>query len=261
MEHEQKRRSSSRTALLAAALDEFSEKGYETATLGGIAERAGVTTGAIYNLFDSKLDLLVATIDAPGLGEFWRQMGRVADLPWDEALGVLTERLAHRPAKSELLLLDVIVLARRDPAVASMFRTALESTLGAIAQATREGSTAGLVDPAVDPDDLSRLLVALSFGLLVLEALDQPGPTPEAFRTLGDVLLQASRSAEPAPTERALARLQARTAMAERATAAQHAAIAAAAEEGMSLRRIAAVARTSHERVRRILASRPARGA
>jgi AcrR family transcriptional regulator len=43
-----------RELLLRAARDEFAEQGLEGATMRGIAERAGCTTGAIYPLFDSK---------------------------------------------------------------------------------------------------------------------------------------------------------------------------------------------------------------
>ena len=55
-------RANSRAALIDAALEEFSTKGYEAATVAAIAERAGVTTGALYAHFAGKLDLLLATV-------------------------------------------------------------------------------------------------------------------------------------------------------------------------------------------------------
>ena len=55
-------RANSRGALINAAFEEFSSKGYEAATVAGIAERAGVTTGALYAHFTGKLDLLLATV-------------------------------------------------------------------------------------------------------------------------------------------------------------------------------------------------------
>ena len=39
--------------------EEFTTKGYEAATVAGIAKRAGVTTGAVYAHFAGKLDLLL----------------------------------------------------------------------------------------------------------------------------------------------------------------------------------------------------------
>lgn len=252
---ERRQRASSREALLEAALDEFSEKGYEDATVAGIAGRAGVTTGALYGHFDGKLDLLVAATGLRGVGRFWRTVAEAARLPWDEAAVALSRGLAQRPDERALVLLDVIVLARRDPEVAATFRRGLDTYLGAMERAAEEGLAAGVVDPALGPTDLARLLAALVFGLLVLEALGQAPPSADAFVQLIDVLLQ---SHEPAGSdeEPALARVRSRSELAERARIRQHAAIAEAAADGVSLRRIGAAAGLSHERVRRIVAER-----
>lgn len=60
-----------RVALLDAAAASFAEHGYNGATIADVAERAGVTTGAICRHFDGKEDLLaeasraaLAAIDA-----------------------------------------------------------------------------------------------------------------------------------------------------------------------------------------------------
>ncbi|MBF6327910.1 TetR/AcrR family transcriptional regulator [Nocardia transvalensis] len=53
-------RESNRQALIAAAIAEIGERGYQAAKLGDIAERAGLTTGAVYSNFGGKKDLLVA---------------------------------------------------------------------------------------------------------------------------------------------------------------------------------------------------------
>ncbi|MGB6072667.1 MAG: TetR family transcriptional regulator, partial [Rhodococcus sp. (in: high G+C Gram-positive bacteria)] len=43
-----------RDRLLAAAADEFTERGYAAAKLTDIADRAGFTKGAVYSNFESK---------------------------------------------------------------------------------------------------------------------------------------------------------------------------------------------------------------
>ncbi|GIT46659.1 MAG: hypothetical protein Ct9H300mP12_12440 [Acidimicrobiales bacterium] len=49
--------------LLHAAAEVFAEKGYERAGVAEIARRAGVTTGAIYNRFGGKAELLLEAVD------------------------------------------------------------------------------------------------------------------------------------------------------------------------------------------------------
>src|SRR3954463_13620236 len=54
------KRDRTRTKLLEAARWLIREKGHEQTTLEEIAERAGMTTGAIYGNFKNKDDLLIA---------------------------------------------------------------------------------------------------------------------------------------------------------------------------------------------------------
>ncbi len=51
-----------REQILHAALDVFTEKGYSMATFVDIAEKIGLTKGAVYWHFKTKTDLLVAMI-------------------------------------------------------------------------------------------------------------------------------------------------------------------------------------------------------
>lgn len=58
------KRERTRAALLEAARQLIREKGHEAATLEAIAERAGMTTGAIYGNFKNREDLFVALAQA-----------------------------------------------------------------------------------------------------------------------------------------------------------------------------------------------------
>ena len=49
-------------AILQAALEEFSAKGFAATRLDDVAARAGITKGTIYLYFPSKEDLFVATL-------------------------------------------------------------------------------------------------------------------------------------------------------------------------------------------------------
>src|SRR4051812_19768869 len=90
-------RANSRAALIAAALEEFSTKGYEAATVAGIAERAGVTTGALYAHFAGKLDLLLATVGLTPAEEVVDAIVGMVARPWSEASRIMSHGLATPP--------------------------------------------------------------------------------------------------------------------------------------------------------------------
>src|SRR5882762_1316155 len=84
-----RRRSSEevRSLLLAAAIDEFHEKGYVGATVQGISGSAGLTASAVYQHFGSKSELFSHAVLGPFmtfLDEFSQTWTRQLDEPWDE---------------------------------------------------------------------------------------------------------------------------------------------------------------------------------
>jgi AcrR family transcriptional regulator len=52
-----------RDAILTSAFDEMYEHGFQAASLSRILDRAGVTKGALYHHFGSKMDLGYAVVD------------------------------------------------------------------------------------------------------------------------------------------------------------------------------------------------------
>jgi AcrR family transcriptional regulator len=247
-------RRNSRAALIEAAFEEFSTKGYEATTVAGIADRAGVTTGALYAHFTSKLDLLLATLGLTPIEDILRSAREAAALPRSEATKRLVQSMSARPDRHMLLLLDVIVVARRDPHVAAILRRGLDRYVGASASANGEAAALGLIDPALALDDLARVLTLLTLGKIVVGALDGEPPSEEAFARLADLLLRpAGEGDDGGDQPAALARVRARAAAAERARRALHDGIADAVHEGHSLRRVGSAAGLSHERVRQVL--------
>ena len=239
-------RTSSRRALVDAALEEFSERGYEASTVAGIAARAGVTTGALYAHFESKLDLLVEAIGLASPDEYADALVHALEVPGsDLPLPDGGDQRLH-------LLLDVVVLARRDPAVAEALRRGFGSYLASMTQAAEVGVALGFVDPIVPSAELMRLGVTISLGVLVLEAMGEPPPAPATFATVLAALLGTGGHDGDAD----LSRVRARAAALESARASLHDAVHHAADAGHSLRRIGDAAGLSHEQVRRLLANR-----
>jgi len=57
--------SGARERIIAAAVDEFGELGYDAATVRGIAARAGVDSALVHHYFGTKADLFSETVGAP----------------------------------------------------------------------------------------------------------------------------------------------------------------------------------------------------
>lgn len=249
-------RPSARQALLDAAVAEFASKGYEGATVAGIARRAGVTTGAVYAHFRGKLALLLEAVGLHTADTFVRRALGIARRPAHEMAHSLARGLVGAPVvHRDLLLIDAIVRARRDPGLARTYRRVIEAHVEGFERTARLGVESGRIDPVLALDELARLVVALAFGVMVLRALEQAPPSDETGARLVEQLLRPAAGARPAPDgdDALLARVQARARAAERAEGDLHAAIRQAAAEGRSLRRIGAAAGLSHERVRKIL--------
>lgn len=245
-------RANSRSALLEAAFEEFTSQGYEAATVASIAERAGVTTGALYAHFSGKLELLLETIGLTPVEDLVRTVADMTARPWDEATHLLSEAMSAPPDQRTILLLDVIVVARRDPQLAATLRQGLEHYLNGMRRATESGATLGRIDPALPADDLTRVLSLINLGMIIFAALGERTPSAHAFARLTDLLMQSTGPVEEDQPV-ALLRVQGRRQALNRAQASLREAIMDAASEGYSLRHIGAVAGLSHERVRQIL--------
>ena len=254
-------RASARQALLDAAVAEFASKGYEAATVAGIARRAGVTTGAVYAHFRSKLGLLLEAVGLHTADTFVRRALGIAKRPARQMSHSLARGLVGTPiVQRDLLLIDAIIRARRDPAVAQTYHRVIEAHVEGFERTARLGIESGRIDPVLPLDELARLVVALAFGVMVLRALEQAPPSDETGARLVEQLLRPS-TVEQGAGDPLLARVQIRARAAERTEADLHAAIRQAAAEGRSLRRIGSAAGLSHERIRKIVrASRTASG-
>jgi AcrR family transcriptional regulator len=57
--------SDARARILAAAAEEFAERGYDAATMRGIATRAAVDPALLHHYFGTKADLFTETVGAP----------------------------------------------------------------------------------------------------------------------------------------------------------------------------------------------------
>ncbi len=142
-----------REAILSAALDEFSLRGFEAARLDDVAKRAGVAKGTIYLYFRDKESLfqeLIRAMLTPLIGTI-EALG-AADVP----MSVLTEQIVELFVREvyETRRKDVIRLmiseGRRFPKLAEFYyREVLSRIIAAVRALLRRAAARGEVPEAL----------------------------------------------------------------------------------------------------------------
>jgi AcrR family transcriptional regulator len=151
----QARGSVRREAILMAALDEFSARGYEASRLDDVAKRAGVAKGTIYLYFHDKENLfqeLVRSMLTPLVGSI--EAVGAADVPFstvaDQIVDLFVREIYETRRKDVIRLM--IAEGRRFPELAEFYyRTVLSRVIAAmralLARAVaRNEAPAALVD-------------------------------------------------------------------------------------------------------------------
>ncbi len=175
---QQQRREKTHAAILSAALAAFAASGYEATSVADICRAAGVSKGAFYHHFPSKLALFLELLEnwLHGIDE---RLGSIR-----QASGTAAESLSNMASVARgvfqiadgrlPLLLEFWTQARLDPAVWKAtiapyrrYQTFFESLI-------RQGASDGSFR-AIDPAVGARAIVAMAVGLLLQGLLDPAG--------------------------------------------------------------------------------------
>ena len=180
-----------RAAILAAASGVFADEGVAAATIGRIAQRAGVTRPTVYAYFATKdailhalvgevRDAFLAAQDVPALD------GPASEDPADVARAVITEYLdltvRHLP-----LLAAIDQRARTDPAVAAAREDLVTRVHRRNARFVARLVAEGRADPALDPDTVSEAITGIVRRFAELAGADPTGV--ERDRRAGEATL------------------------------------------------------------------------
>jgi AcrR family transcriptional regulator len=165
-----------RQRLLEAAAEEFDRRGFEGARVADIAERAGLSNGALYGHFRSKSDLLAAALSDRGARQldilFLHADGRtIADL-----LAGIGRTLDRLPEEASGLIVEALVAARRDAAVADVTGRHLTEVEDRVAGLVRSGQADGVVDRELDAGALAHFCVMAVLGAMLLQPVSRPQP-------------------------------------------------------------------------------------
>jgi len=195
-----------RSRILAAARDLCASKGFDATRMEEIAAAAGVSKGTLYNFFESKDDLVAATILQAYADhhllvplEMGRASGPLERL--DALLCAMQDAFAPTAALMPLHF-QAWALVVRDPALRQRLFAALRPIYAdnarAILETLEQARAKGLVSDAVDLESLTRACIATFDGLLYRSTFDPQGASRETLRAalaavLEPVLMREAR--------------------------------------------------------------------
>ncbi|MFI6868975.1 TetR/AcrR family transcriptional regulator [Nocardia sp. NPDC050406] len=190
------RRANTMAKLVDATIDTIAEIGYHKASLGEISSRAGISKGAIFRHFDSRIDLVVAAADEVRR----RHMAAVENLRLPENTGHPVDladimHLIRREVRdaTNTVWLELFVAARTEPELRERFEPVVRTLISEV----EEIAVAALA-PDVSPE-VARLIATSLIHMFDGEAIFRntyPRPEMEAARI--ELIAAAFRSATAA---------------------------------------------------------------
>jgi AcrR family transcriptional regulator len=164
-----------RAALLRAAAVVFARDGYDGASIADIAAEAGTSSGPIYVHFGSKADLFAATLTANADAALDHVLGTLDGRP--DAASLLTafgSGLSDTRAGAGTLMVQAIIAARHDPAIAALVADTFAERERGIARLVERDQARGTVDARVSPATVARFSTVVGLGALLAGAIDLP---------------------------------------------------------------------------------------
>lgn len=187
---------STRTRLIDAAAELIAEQGYDRVGVLAVAQRAGLTNGAIYGNFRDKAHLLAAAIEM--------RLNRVVNAversrrehtpPLDVIDFVARSMALDTPEPDRRLVVEAYSAAWRDPEIGALVRERLERLETMIAGLGERARVEGELAPPIDPATLARFGVAIALGYHLIHTAGAPDPDRESWSRLVDRVLSCLRS-------------------------------------------------------------------
>jgi len=176
-----------RAALVDAAAEVFAEEGYSGARVQSIAERAGLTTGAMYNRFSGKSELLLEALDL----HTSKLVNELADaeLSATDLLETVGVALLDDQSPASALLLEAFMAARREEDIADRLRPRLADERARLAKLVDADKGNGVIDDSLDTNAVVTFCQSVALGMRMLSVIDVEMPQPDKWQQVISVLL------------------------------------------------------------------------
>lgn len=197
---------STRTRLIEAAAELIAEEGYDRVGVLAVAQRAGMTNGAIYGNFRDKAQLLAAAIEMRlnRVVSAVERSRREQTPPLDVIDFIARTMALDTPEADRRLVVEAYSAAWRDEDIRALVRERLERIETMVAGLGERARVEGELSPSVDPATLARFGVAVALGYHLIHTAGVPDPDRESWSRLVDRVLSCLRSEPAGPADIAL---------------------------------------------------------
>ena len=166
-----------RQQIIDAAYQCFARKGFHQATMRDIYEQANLSPGAVYHYFNSKDEIIEASLDF----DYRRSLdlfiaARGSEDPMQGLNDLLNFFFQGLEEAATLGAGSVNVQgwgeALVNPRLLETFHRVLDSYLDALSHIVRRAQESGQIDRSLDPMSVGQLLISLYYGLELQKALN-----------------------------------------------------------------------------------------
>lgn len=159
---------STRALILASAERLFAERGFSDVTMPMIAKASGITAGAIYKHFDSKVALFFEVIRSAVDSTVVSADGRPGGVTLPNVVAGFT---THGRKRFRQLAVEIHSASLKHPEVRLLLRRSLERQIAEISGIITAGQRAETLDPADRPELLASAVMVFIMGLMHMETL------------------------------------------------------------------------------------------
>ena len=153
--------------ILRAALELMGELGYQRLTLKDVARRSGVSVPSIYRRWPNKAEVVSAAVELTKR----TRIEPTGDLETDLLAQLRDVRRMYEQVTDIGMTGTLLAEERHHPEFIEAFRrTAIRPRRAAIAAIVRHGQEQGIVDPEVEPEQVSELLVGAIYAARIAGA-------------------------------------------------------------------------------------------
>jgi AcrR family transcriptional regulator len=153
-----------RERLLRAAADVFAGRGYDGTRVSDIAAAAGLSNGAMYAYFGSKVELLVDALRAHGGRLLADLVAAHPSQPIADLLLLTGRSLRQRREPDDQLFVEALLAARHDQDVVGPIRDYVRERADWLAGLVRGAQRRGELDPGLSPQAVAHFCLSLAAG-------------------------------------------------------------------------------------------------